>query len=134
MRFLVDTHCWLWYLLSPEKLNSASQAALGDSTHSVFFSTASTWEIVIKAALGKLELPLPPSRYIPDRLAQLGHQSLPILQEHVLHLETLPLHHKDPFDRLLLCQAQVEDLVLITADRAFAAYGQALLWAGAGES
>jgi PIN domain nuclease of toxin-antitoxin system len=133
LRLLVDTHCWLWYLLKPEKLNSASQDALSDSGHSIFFSTASTWEIVVKSALGKLDLPLPPSRYIPERLALLGHQTLPILQEHVLQLEKLPLHHKDPFDRLLLAQAQVEDLVFITADGTLTQYGQPLLWAGQGE-
>lgn len=133
MRLLVDTHCWLWYLLTPEKLNAASQEALSDSGHSIFFSTASTWEIVVKASLGKLDLPLPPSRYIPERLALLGHQTLPILQEHVFQLEKLPFHHKDPFDRLLLAQAQVENLVFLTADGTLIQYGQPLLWAGQGE-
>lgn len=132
MRLLVDTHCWLWYLLSPEKLNSASRAVLDNGSHSIYFSTASAWEIVIKAALGKLELPLPPSQYIPDRLARLGHQSLPILQEHVLHLESLPAHHKDPFDRILVAQAQMEELQLVTADQSLKLYDLPLLWAGAG--
>ena len=133
MRLLVDTHCWLWFLLSPEKLNPASREALSDSEHVIYFSVASAWEIVIKASLGKLELPQSPSKYIPDRLTQLGHEQLPILQEHVLELENLPAHHKDPFDRILLVQAQVEDLLLVTADRTLALYGQPLLWAGPGE-
>jgi PIN domain nuclease of toxin-antitoxin system len=133
LRLLVDTHCWLWFLLSPEKLNPASQEALSGSDHSIYFSAASAWEIVIKAALGKLELPLPASQYIPDRLSQLGHQSLPILQEHVLQLESLPAHHKDPFDRILLAQAQVEELLFVTADRTLTEYGLPVLWAGPGE-
>lgn len=133
MRLLVDTHCWLWFLLSPEKLNPASQEALSGSDHSIYFSAASAWEIVIKAALGKLELPLPASQYIPDRLSELGHQRLPILQEHVLQLENLPAHHKDPFDRILLAQAQVEELLLVTADGKLTEYGVPLLWAGPGE-
>lgn len=86
MRLLVDTHCWLWFLLAPEKLNDA----------------------VVKFALGKLDLPEPPSRYIPKRLEALGNESLPISQSHVLLLERLPQHHKDPFDRMLVAQACVE--------------------------
>jgi PIN domain nuclease of toxin-antitoxin system len=132
LRLLVDTHCWLWFLLSPEKLNAASREALSDGEHSIYFSTACAWEIVIKEALGKLELPLPPSKYIPARLSQLGHEQLPILQEHVLELEKLPAHHRDPFDRILLAQARIEELLLVTADRTFALYDQPLLWAGPG--
>lgn len=132
MRILVDTHCWLWYLLAPEKLNAGSRALLNDADNTIFFSAASAWEIVIKAALGKLEIPLAPSLYIPDRLALLGHLSLPIRQEHVLQLEKLPSHHKDPFDRILAAQAQVESLRLMTADRSLGRYDLPLIWAGSG--
>lgn len=130
MRLLVDTHCWLWYLLAPERLNEPAQQALRDLENEIFFSVASTWEIVVKFGLGKLELPSPPSSYIPDRLAKLGHQALSIHQGHVLQLEALPLHHRDPFDRLLVAQARVEELRLMTADKVLTAYDVPVFWAG----
>ena len=130
MRLLVDTHCWLWYLLAPERLNPKAQEILRDPETEVFFSTASAWEIVVKFSLGKLELPLPPSRYVPDRLAALGHQSLPIRLDHVLKIESLPAHHRDPFDRILVAQAQVDSLSFLTADRLLVAYDVAISWAG----
>jgi len=130
VRLLVDTHCWLWYLLAPERLNSRAQELLREPDNEIFFSSASAWEIVVKFALGKLELPLSPSKYIPDRVASLGHQSLPIRQDHVIRIEALPLHHRDPFDRILVAQAQVESLPLLTADGALTAYDVPILWAG----
>lgn len=130
MSLLVDTHCWLWSLLAPERLNAPSREALRDPRQAVFLSVASMWEMTIKAGLGKLSLPLPPSEYIPSRLATLGHQTLPILPPHVFALERMPLHHKDPFDRLLVAQAQVEGLQLVTADQALRPYDVPLLWAG----
>lgn len=130
MKILLDTHCWLWYLLSPERLNSSVQDILRDSDNEVFLSVGSAWEIVIKAGLGKLSLPLPATEYIPDRLKVLGHQSLPVLQHHVLQVAQLPAHHRDPFDRLLVAQARVEELQLMTADPAIRAYDVPILWAG----
>jgi PIN domain nuclease of toxin-antitoxin system len=133
LRLLVDTHCWLWYLLAPERLNPQAQEILREPGNEIFFSVASIWEIVVKFALGKLELPLPPSEYIPNRIATLGHQSLPIRQDHVIRIESLPLHHRDPFDRILVAQAQVESLPLLTADGALTAYDVTVLWAGLGK-
>ena len=130
MRLLIDTHCWLWYLLTPDKLNRDVQAVMSDAGHEIFFSAASVWEIVIKSALGKLELPAVASEYIPSRLATLGHQSLAIDQRHVLQVERLPAHHKDPFDRILVAQAQVEDLRIVTADPALTFYDVPVVWAG----
>ena len=129
MRLLVDTHCWLWYLLAPERLNSKAQEILREPENEILFSAASAWEIVIKFSLGKLDLPLPPSEYIPNRLDLLGHQTLPIRQDHVLKIEALPAHHRDPFDRVLIAQAQAESLPLMTADSAITAYDVAILWA-----
>jgi PIN domain nuclease of toxin-antitoxin system len=131
LRLLVDTHCWLWYLLTPERLSKPAQEALRDPDNEIFFSVVSSWEIVVKFGLGKLDLPLPPSSYIPDRLAKLGHQTLSIHQGHVLQLEALPLHHRDPFDRLLVAQAQVEGLQLVTADEVLTAYDVPVFWAEA---
>jgi PIN domain nuclease of toxin-antitoxin system len=131
VRLLVDTHCWLWYLLAPQRLNEQAQQILRDPETDIYFSVASTWEIVVKFGLGKLDLPSSPSEYIPDRLETLGHQTLPIRQSHVLQLEALPLRHRDPFDRLLVAQAQGEKLQLVTADGVLTAYDVPAFWAGA---
>jgi PIN domain nuclease of toxin-antitoxin system len=133
VRLLLDTHCWLWYLLNPEKLNAQITEILRDPGNEVYLSAASTWEIVIKFGLGKLELPLPPSEYVPSRLTMLGHQTLPILQSHALRLEQLPLLHRDPFDRILVAQALLENLQLVTADKALTAYDVPIVWAGVDE-
>lgn len=85
MKLLVDTHCWLWYLLAPEKLNARAQELLRGDESEIYFSAASAWEIVIKHALGKLVLPLPPAEYIPDRTAALRHHLAAIEMRHVLH-------------------------------------------------
>lgn len=130
MRLLLDTHCWLWFLLTPERLNESAREALTETENEIFFSAASSWEIVVKFALGKLKLPQPPSEYIPDRLATLGHQPLPIRQDHVLQIEGLPPHHRDPFDRILVAQAQVESIQFMTADKILTAYDVPILWAG----
>jgi PIN domain nuclease of toxin-antitoxin system len=130
VRILLDTHCWLWYLLSPDRLNGPARDTLRETRNEVFLSTRSAWEIVVKSGLGKLSIPLPAAQYIPDRLEALGHQSLPILQNHVLQVEQLPMHHRDPFDRILVAQAQVEGLRLMTADPVLRAYDVPIFWAG----
>ncbi len=132
MRLLIDTHCWLWFLLAPQKLNHAACQLLQEPEHEIYLSAASAWEIVIKFGLGKLEIPLTPTKYIPQRLAALGHTSLPITQEHVLQIEGLPPHHKDPFDRVLVAQAQVDGLQLVTADEILKRYDVSMIWAGPG--
>ena len=129
MRLLVDTHCWLWQLDSPERLNDAAREALTDGENEIFFSAASVWEIVIKTSIGKLSLPVPPREFIPSRLAALRHQSLAITQAHALALASLPLHHRDPFDRILIAQTRSEGLTLVTADAALVAYDVEILWA-----
>src|SRR5262245_20056748 len=100
-----------------------------DKSNEVYFSAATAWEIVIKHALGKLSLPVPPADYVPQRVTALGHLSLPIEQRHTLRVSELPLHHKDPFDRILVAQAQVESMHLVTADRLVTAYDVPFIWA-----
>jgi PIN domain nuclease of toxin-antitoxin system len=97
----------------------------------VHVSAATAWEITIKHALGKLSLPLPPAEYLPSRMAALGHRSMPIDHRHALQVAVLPPHHKDPFDRILIAQAQVEDMHLVTADQIIGAYDVRTIWAGA---
>jgi PIN domain nuclease of toxin-antitoxin system len=130
VRLLVDTHCWLWQLAEPERLKEPVRSLLADRGNEVFLSVASIWEIVIKAQLGKLALPEPAEVFVPRRMEALGNFALPITEPHVLRIATLPLHHRDPFDRILLSQALVEGLPLVTADARLKDYELELLWAG----
>jgi len=122
MRILLDTQCWLWMSLSPERFSPRARALVEAREHVLYLSAASAWEIAIKHALGKLRLPEPPLKYVPARVAALGVQPLAIEHQHALQVATLPAHHRDPFDRLLVAQAQVDDLPILTADPLFAAY------------
>ncbi len=130
MKLLVDTHCWLWLVAEPERIRSDVVEMLLADTNIVYVSAATAWEIVIKHALGKLTLPMPPDEYLPSRMAALGHLTVPIEQKHALQVADLPAHHKDPFDRILVAQAQVEDMEFVTADRIMAEYDVRVIWAG----
>ena len=122
MRVLLDTQCWLWMVLAPERFSPAGRRLVEDRASLLYLSSASAWEIAIKYQLGKLRLPEPPASYVPARLAALGVQPLPIEHQHALHVATLPPHHRDPFDRLLVAQAQLDDLPILTADAQIAVY------------
>lgn len=122
MRVLLDTQSWLWMVSAPERLSPASRALVENTDNEAYLSAASAWEIAIKYALGKLRLPEPPVPYVPDRMQRLRVLPLPVEHAHALHVSTLPLHHRDPFDRLLVAQAQLEDLSVLTADRIFGRY------------
>jgi PIN domain nuclease of toxin-antitoxin system len=108
--------------LTPDRLSSHARSLVEGREHELFLSAASAWEIAIKDSQGKLRLPDPPLKYVPSRLEQLGVLPLPIDQAHALHVSTLPEHHRDPFDRLLVAQAQLEHLSILTSDPVFAAY------------
>jgi PIN domain nuclease of toxin-antitoxin system len=131
VKILIDTSCWLWSLATPERLNKRTRALLSDPAHTLYLSAASSWEIAIKAALGKLHLPEPPDKYVPSRMEALDIRGLPVEHAHALRVFGLPRHHRDPFDRILVAQAQTESLTILTADRAFAAYDVETIWAGA---
>ena len=119
---LIDTQCWLWLQASPERLSPEVMSLLEDPTNDLFLSSASSWEIAIKYAIGKLPLPEPPSRYVPSRMMASGSRGLPVEHAHALQVAELPPHHRDPFDRLLVAQARVEKLVLVTVDRQLEQY------------
>ena len=127
MRILLDTQCWLWMALAPERFSARSRRLVEARDTILYLSAASAWEVAIKHALGKLRLPEPPVTYVPSRVAALGVQPLAIDQQHALHVATLPPHHRDPFDRLLIAQAQIDDLSIMTADRLIAAYDVATI-------
>jgi PIN domain nuclease of toxin-antitoxin system len=128
VRLLIDTHVWLWMLATPGRLNDATLAAIKNQENEAVISVASAWEVAIKHALGKLPLSSTPSQLVDVSVRELK-MSVPIALDHVLAAASLPPHHKDPFDRILVAQAQLEGLTLVTADTAIWKYGGAVLWA-----
>lgn len=122
MRVLLDTQVWLWMLAAPDRLSAASRALLVVAENELLFSAASAWEIAIKHGLGKLQLPESPAKYIPRMMVHTSVTPLPIHHRHALHVAELPAYHRDPFDRLLVAQAQVEGVPIISADPHFRQY------------
>lgn len=122
MSYLLDTHIWLWLLTTPGRIRPDLLAELRDPRATLLLSAASSWEIAIKWALGRLPLPEPPAVYVPGRMRQSGVTGLPIEHAHALRVSALPDHHRDPFDRLIIAQAQLERLPIVTVDRAFEPY------------
>jgi PIN domain nuclease of toxin-antitoxin system len=118
---LLDTHCWLWLKAEPERLPSPLRRRLQRDPSKLVLSTASVIEIAAKYASGRLKLLDPPSHLI-DALLEDGVVALDVTRTHALRLVTLPRHHRDPFDRLLIAQAQVEGFTLVTADPQILAY------------
>lgn len=130
MTYLLDTGVWLWSVGEPSRISRKAREVMADISHDVFLSAVTSWEVAIKAASGKLHLPEPPDLYIPQRMASQGLRPLAVSNLHALAVFSLPAHHRDPFDRLLIAQAKVEDMTLISADRMFDRYPVQLLWAG----
>ncbi len=130
MKYLLDTSIWLWSVGSVEKINRVGRELLADGKQEFYLSAASSWEISIKAASGKLQLPGSPASYVPSRLAQQGITPLPILHQHAFAVYDLPKHHTDPFDRLLIAQALTEEMVVLTSDSIFRRYTVAIVWCG----
>ncbi|MGA9041992.1 MAG: type II toxin-antitoxin system VapC family toxin [Terriglobales bacterium] len=130
MKYLLDTVAWMWSVGPTEKLGKAALEIFSDGEEEIYLSAASSWEVVIKTQLGKLELPEPPNSYIPKRLTAQGIRSLTITQSHTLKVYELPRHHADPFDRLIIAQAIAEGMTILTADRIFEKYPVEVLWCG----
>lgn len=129
MRLLLDTQCWLWWFAQPEKLSETVIEQITDEANEIWFSVASVWELGIKVSIGKLPLPEKIDDYISTRMTQLGARSLEITAAHAFQVAALPLHHRDPFDRMLIAQAQSEEMTLVSADSIFNQYEVSLLWA-----
>jgi PIN domain nuclease of toxin-antitoxin system len=128
MKVLVDTHPFLWALLHDHRLTPKAKQILRSDEQELVFSLVSLWEIAIKIKTGKLNTIGSSVTYIRDEMDAYGMQLLPIRYEHILQLESLPHHHSDPFDRLLIAQALTESLPILSGDRAFANYGIKLVW------
>jgi PIN domain nuclease of toxin-antitoxin system len=122
MRLLLDTQVWLWMVVAPDRLSAAARRLVSSEENELVLSAASAWEIAIKHALGKLTLPGDPAALVPEWMARTGVTPLPVLHRHALRVASLPPHHHDPFDRLLVAQAQTEQLTVLTADRQLERY------------
>ncbi|HEY6319306.1 MAG TPA: type II toxin-antitoxin system VapC family toxin [Acidimicrobiia bacterium] len=122
MTYLLDTQVWLWMQAAPRRLVPAVRELIEDVTTTLLLSAASSWEIAIKYSLGRLPIPEPPEQYVPDRMRTSGVLALPIEHPHALRVSALERHHRDPFDRLLVAQSQVEGVALVTADPIFERY------------
>ncbi len=123
-RLLVDTHTLLWWLDDAPELSHAARSAISDPANEPLVSTASLWEIAIKQSLGKLTVPAE----LPDEILDAGFDWLPISSEHAWAVSQLPLHHRDPFDRLLIAQALEERIPIVSRDERFTAYGVTIRW------
>ncbi len=128
MKLLLDTHTLIWWTLTPERLSQLVHSLLGDSNNDLILSVVSVWEMQIKFQLGKLKLNMPLASLIDSQQQTNGLQILPIELVHVLALQTLPNQHRDPFDRLLIAQATVEQLPILSIDSAFNGYPVQRLW------
>ncbi|MGH8896216.1 MAG: type II toxin-antitoxin system VapC family toxin [Egibacteraceae bacterium] len=117
MRILLDTQPWLWTQASSERFNADSLDLVEQPDTELVLSAASSWEIAIKYALGKLPLHASPGDYVPQRIRSSGGVALPVTHTHALRVAMLPPHHRDLFDRLLVAQAQVENLTILTSNR-----------------
>ncbi len=127
MTLLLDSQALLWWRGGNRKLGPRARAAIEHGAFGVLVSAASAWELAIKSAIGKLTLRDPVERWLPAALDRSGFETLPVTLTHALAVATLPFHHADPFDRLLIAQAQLENLTIVTADGAFEDYDVKLL-------
>ena len=128
MKLLLDTCSFIWFLADSPQLSAKARAAILDPANSVYLSAVSAWEIGRKYAKGDLELPGRPESLIPQVRTDSGILSLPLSEEEAISAEKLPILHKDPFDRLIIAQALVQGMVVVTPDRAFEPYPVRLLW------
>jgi PIN domain nuclease of toxin-antitoxin system len=128
VKLLVDAHTFIWAVDDPSKLGPQAVTALQDSGNDLLLSAGTIWEIAIKVGLGKLSLSMPYRQWMNQAITDLGMTVLPITVEYADVQGNLPKHHGDPFDRLLVAQAQVENMAPVSADTGFDPYGISRLW------
>ncbi len=128
MRLLLDTHAFLWFVGGDARLSEHARALILDPDNERFLSVASLWEMAIKASLGRLNLALSFPELVERQVRGNAMNVLPVQPRHLDRVKRLPFHHKDPFDRLIIAQAQAEGMPVVTRDAAFASYGVATLW------
>jgi PIN domain nuclease of toxin-antitoxin system len=127
MKLLLDTHAFIWWDSDPGQLSALALASLRDPANEIWLSVASVWEMIIKAQLGKLSLQLPLGDIVAQQQSN-GLRVLSITLEHILAVEGLPMLHKDPFDRIIIAQANVEGAELVSADHLIRQYPVRVLW------
>jgi PIN domain nuclease of toxin-antitoxin system len=125
---LLDTHAFLWWITEDPKLSSRAREIISASDSQIYVSAASGWEPTIKYGLGKLPLPAPPGELFPDHILRNEFTPLAITMSHALHTNSLPMHHADPFDRLLVSQAQLGRMAVISVDPKIALYDVQVIW------
>jgi len=128
VRALIDTHALLWWLLADDRLSPVARDLIADGANKILVSAATGYEISLKAAAGRLTVPGAIVAFVPSRVAAEGFESLPISIEHAARAGTLPSIDRDPFDRLLVAQAQIEGLPIVTADPAIGRYDVETIW------
>jgi len=127
MRLLLDTHLWLWWHMDPGRIPAETKAAIASVDSEVYLSAVSSWEMAIKIAAGKLQVPRPLEEMVPESLLADDFRNLPLQPHHCFELSRLPMHHRDPFDRMLIAQARAEHLTVVTADKQFRRYDASVL-------
>jgi PIN domain nuclease of toxin-antitoxin system len=127
VKLLLDTHTFLWFVTGDDRLSRRARQAMEADDAELVLSAASVWEMAIKARLGRLSLPATVEEYIAEKVAS-GFLVLPVDWVHAAAVERLPLHHRDPFDRLLLAQASTEGLPIVSGDSVFRRYGVKVIW------
>jgi PIN domain nuclease of toxin-antitoxin system len=128
VKAIIDTHVLLWWLLDDARLSPRVRMIIGDGRNQLLWSVASSWELANKVGLGKLRVPGPLRSYMPQKLQEQSLQTLHIEHAHAFEVAELPSHHRDPFDRILIAQARVERLPLISVDEQFTAYDIDVIW------
>jgi PIN domain nuclease of toxin-antitoxin system len=128
MKILLDTRTFLWWITQDPRLSAQAAEIIGNGENQVFISATTGWEIAIKTQIGRLILPDEPQRFVLEQLRINSMESLPIEMRHALHISTLPSHHQDPFDRMLIAQAQVEGLPILSADPKIRRYEVTVVW------
>ncbi len=128
VNFLLDAHTFLWAITDDKRLSTTAREVFTRASNELLLSSASVWEILIKVQIGKLQVPLPTGNYLKRHLTANNIQVLPIRLEHVLRLEQLPLHHRDPFDRILVAQSLEEKMPIVSCDLLFKKYPVKVVW------
>lgn len=128
MRLLLDTHAFLWWVADDERLSRRARAAMASEANTCLLSAASAWEVAIKASIGKLDVGGDVARFVGEQVALNRFVALPIGLDQAARVAALPLHHRDPFDRLLVAQALTEDAAIVSADAVFGRYGVKRVW------
>ncbi len=128
MKLLLDTHIFLWWVSDDPQLSTKARVLIGDGHNTLYWSAASSWEVSIKYALGRMPLPEAPEQFLPVEIGKNRLESLPIIDAHAFQAGQLPHHHRDPFDRMLVAQAQVESLALLSNDQQLNHYDVEIHW------